>query len=176
MKDKKPEYFFFWGGKCSQWTKAPFEEFCTVFNCTEQFMMAGKAKLFNDEETYNAIMATNKPNEQKALGRKVKNFDADKWNDVARDIVTLGNYNKFSQNDDFEYFLQRNKHKHFVEASPYDKIWSVGLWASDPEIHDPASWKGTNWLGECINRAAVMVFSKSKIEIKELRERLNFMK
>jgi ribA/ribD-fused uncharacterized protein len=34
-----------------------------------------------------------------------------------------------------------------VEASPYDRIWGVGLGERDPLILDKANWRGTNLLG-----------------------------
>ncbi len=39
-----------------------------------------------------------------------------------------------------------------VEASPYDKVWGVGLGEDDPRIKDPKNWKGTNWLGEVLTK------------------------
>jgi len=148
-----PDYYFFWGGYCSQWIESPFEEFGETFNTAEQFMMAAKAKVFGDDETYAKIMATDSPSEQKKLGRQVKNFDMYVWETFARDYVTLGNYNKFTQNPEFASFLEDNKGKFFVEASPYDKIWGIGLAENTPGIENPANWQGTNWLGECINAA-----------------------
>lgn len=40
--------------------------------------------------------------------------------------------------------------KIIVEASPYDKIWGIGMAADDPDIEDQSKWKGTNWLGQAI--------------------------
>ena len=34
-----------------------------------------------------------------------------------------------------------------VEASPLDRIWGIGLAATDPRAYDPARWDGTNLLG-----------------------------
>jgi len=42
--------------------------------------------------------------------------------------------------------------KTIVEASPYDKIWGIGLSKDDPRALDRSQWQGTNWLGEAIMR------------------------
>ena len=78
------KYVFFWGGVCSQWYPSQFEINEQKFNCAEQYMMYKKAILFEDEEVANAIMRTNNPREQKALGRKVRGFDVEKWEEVCR--------------------------------------------------------------------------------------------
>ena len=39
-----------------------------------------------------------------------------------------------------------------VEASPYDRIWGVGLGERDPLILDKANWRGTNLLGVTLMR------------------------
>ncbi|MGK4455917.1 NADAR family protein, partial [Klebsiella pneumoniae] len=70
------------------------------YNCTEQYMMAQKAKLFHDDESLAKIMAATSPKVQKALGRKVKNFDAAQWEFWGRSKVFDGNYAKFTQNPD----------------------------------------------------------------------------
>ena len=40
------------------------------------------------------IMASSDPREQKALGRKVRNFEVDTWNKKCREIVKMGNMAK----------------------------------------------------------------------------------
>lgn len=37
-----------------------------------------------------------------------------------------------------------------VEASPFDKVWGVGLSADDPLIHDKRNWLGLNLLGKVL--------------------------
>ena len=37
--------------------------------------------------------------------------------------------------------------KILVEASPYDKIWGIGLSADQENIKNPLTWNGENLLG-----------------------------
>ena len=140
----------FWGGKFSQWYKSDMVikgiRYCTC----EQFMMAEKARTFSDNIALEQIMCSENPKEQKAIGRKVKNFDADIWSPISREVVYTGNLAKFSQNKDCLDELLATGDKIIVEASPYDKIWGIGLSATDPRALDRSQWQGTNWLGEAI--------------------------
>ena len=42
----------------SQWTPSPFTVDLVEYNCTEQFMMASKARLFGDDTALSAILAS----------------------------------------------------------------------------------------------------------------------
>ncbi|KAL9027324.1 MAG: hypothetical protein Q9196_004140, partial [Gyalolechia fulgens] len=66
-----------------------------TFSTTEQYMMYHKAILFSDRETGMQIMLADTPKKQKALGRKVKNFNGAIWNAHREKIVEEGNWNKF---------------------------------------------------------------------------------
>ena len=59
---------YFWSGIYSQWYASDFTVNGEKFTSAEQYMMYKKALLFEDEEVANAIMRTNNPREQKALG------------------------------------------------------------------------------------------------------------
>ncbi len=146
------DYVFFWGGICSQWYSSWFEIDGQKFSCAEQYMMYKKALLFEDEEVANAIMRTQNPMEQKALGRKVRGFDKDKWEAVCRDYVYEGNYAKFTQNPELLEELETYGDREIVEASPEDAIWGIGMHERHPDILDKSKWQGTNWLGEAIMR------------------------
>jgi ribA/ribD-fused uncharacterized protein len=155
-------HVYFVGSPFSQWwIGKPFSgelivgEFAGVVdvsNCAEQYMMASKASLFGDREALDAIQATNDPKEQKAIGRRIKNFDAEKWAAVARDCVTQGNIYKFTQDEDLGRYLLSTGDKTLVEGAWYDPVWGVKLAWDDPAILDEANWQGTNWLGECLMR------------------------
>lgn len=104
------KYLFFWGHQpskdgsitksCfSQWWLSEFTIDDVVYKTAEHYMMAEKARLFNDADMLDAILKSQHPHEAKKLGRKVKNFDAKIWDKHKYDIVKKGNYHKFSQDE-----------------------------------------------------------------------------
>lgn len=146
------KYTYFWSGYFSQWYPSEFTidgiKFCTA----EQYMMYRKATLFGDTAIAEQVLATKNPKEQKALGRKVANFDADTWNAAAKDIVFVGNYAKFTQNKHLLLDLLATGDTLFVEASPYDAIWGIGITEDVARKTPPDEWPGTNWLGEVLTK------------------------
>jgi ribA/ribD-fused uncharacterized protein len=147
------EYTFFFteASPFSQWFRCSFTVDGNTFNCAEQFMMHGKAVLFADSEVADKILAADHPREHKALGRKVRGFDDKVWKRERETIVMAGNRAKFSQNPELRELLLAAKGT-LVEASPYDKIWGIGLAASDPRAQDRTQWKGQNLLGQILTR------------------------
>tara|TARA_R110002167_G_scaffold98020_3_gene258260 strand:- start:2065 stop:2589 length:525 start_codon:yes stop_codon:yes gene_type:complete len=141
---------YFWGGIFSQWARADFKIGDDTFNCAEQAMMAAKANLFGDDDAYGRIMACKDPRDMKAIGRTIKNYDHGKWSAINLDVVTEINYKKFSHNPAWKELLIYTDGYELVEASPYDKIWGVGLGEDDPNILDKSKWDGTNLLGKAI--------------------------
>lgn len=159
---KTDKFIFFWGGTFSQWQLSPFIIDGVEYNCCEQYMMAKKAILFKDYVSWSEIMETKGPKEQKAIGRKIKNFDKDKWETVCREIVYEANYAKFTQNPLMKSELLRTGDREIVEASPLDTIWGIGMGVNDPDILDKSKWKGTNWLGEAIMRVRETLDNEAK--------------
>ena len=146
--DEKEKYIFFWSHqeknegevtkKClSQWYNCMFEIDGIKYYTAEQYMMSQKALAFNDKETYSKIMEEKEPREYKKLGRQVKNFDSTIWDKKKFEAVIKGNIAKFSQNEKLKEFLLNTQEKILVEASPYDKIWGIGMDENDKEIIRP---------------------------------------
>jgi ribA/ribD-fused uncharacterized protein len=133
-----------------QWTPCAFTVNDVTYNCTEQYMMAEKARLFGDEEALEKIMKTTSPSSQKSYGRKVLRFDDEVWSKNCMRIVEEGNYAKFSQNPKFKEELLASGTKILAEASPYDKVWGIGLSAYSPLAYDKKTWKGRNMLGTAL--------------------------
>ena len=144
------KHIFFWNGIYSQWYKSPIIIDGKKFNCLEQWMMYNKASLFNDNYHKDLIMQTNDPRKQKEYGRKVNGFDKEKWDSVAFDIVKKGNYEKFTQISEFKDEILNTGDLIFVEASPYDKIWGIGMRENAPGVDDEKNWNGKNLLGKAI--------------------------
>jgi len=150
-KEFTPEDFtFFWQGPLSQWHKCHFIWRFDYFNCAEQYMMYNKATFFQDYETAKKIMKSSNPKEQKSLGKKIKNFNPKEWDEVKKEIVIEGNYCKFSQNENLKKILLNTKDRILVEASPFDKVWGIGLPQNNKHILNPRKWKGKNLLGFCL--------------------------
>ena len=131
----------------SNWHRCQFAYHDVNFTSVEQFMMFSKAKLFGDEAAAEAILAARNPKDQKAIGRGVKGFDLAAWEAKRESIVYVGCREKFAQNPGLRSLLLATAPTELVEASPYDRIWGVGLGERDPLILDKANWRGTNLLG-----------------------------
>ena len=146
------KFTFFWSGPFSNWHPSPFEIDGVMYNCSEQWMMAEKARLFEDKESLSKILSAADPQDQKAYGRRVKNFDKVKWEKIAKDVVYEGCHAKFTQNPDLKEALLNTEGTTLVEASPEDFIWGIGLRKTDSSALDRATWLGQNWLGEVLTK------------------------
>lgn len=116
-------------------------------------MMYKKAILFHDAYYADQILNSRNAKSIKEYGRKIRGFQPDIWNQKKLDIVTQGNYLKFSQNDLLKEYLLGTGGKILVEASPYDSIWGIGMRASAKGVEDPKNWKGQNPLGKALMEA-----------------------
>lgn len=157
-KGIKRNFLYFWGhtpnrdgsiGKpcLSQWWEQPFEVDGITYRTAEHWMMAGKAHLFQDQETWEKILAVKHPHAAKKLGRQVRGFDQFVWREHCYDVVLEGNKHKFSQQPKLKEFLLNTKHSIIVEASPFDCVWGIGMAKDDPRASDMKQWNGENLLG-----------------------------
>jgi ribA/ribD-fused uncharacterized protein len=58
-----------------------------------------------------------------------------------------GNKYKFSQHESLKNYLLQTGDKIIVEASPFDKIWGIGMAKNNIHAMNPFEWKGDNLLG-----------------------------
>jgi ribA/ribD-fused uncharacterized protein len=161
-------YRFFWGHRergtgelsercLSQWWPCRFNVAGQEYRSTEQFMMAGKARLFSDAATLERILATDDPKEAKALGRQVQGYREEAWDAVRFELVTLGNVAKFGQDARLKGYLLGTGDEVLVEASPVDTVWGIGLAQSDARAREPRAWRGANLLGFALMRARAIL-------------------
>ncbi|WP_157536783.1 NADAR family protein [Kitasatospora mediocidica] len=160
----RPKYLLFWGhraerdgrigaGSLSQWWPAAFVVDGVRYATAEHWMMAGKARLFGDEEIVPRILAARTPAEAKKLGRLVRGFDDVRWDAARFDLVVAGNVAKFGQDEALRTYLLGTGRRVLVEASPLDRIWGIGLAADSELATDPARWRGLNLLGFALMEA-----------------------
>jgi ribA/ribD-fused uncharacterized protein len=154
----EPDLLFFWGHtgsesgrvgrEClSQWYPSSFTMESDEYATAEHWMMAEKARLFRDGAALSRILASRDPREAKALGRAVRGFDGEAWEAHRLSIVVAGNRAKFGQNPALKQYLLDTGDQVLVEASPYDRIWGIGLSADAAGAKVPQRWRGLNLLG-----------------------------
>lgn len=133
----------------SNWYQSKYNLDSHEFFCVEQGFMYEKAILFGDKITANQILITPyDPKTYKALGRRVLNFDEKTWEDNREEYMIKHLRARVSQDSVLRKALLGTKDKIIVEASPFDKIWGIGLYSSDPRSDDPSNWRGLNLLGK----------------------------
>lgn len=170
-RGQRAKYVFFWGHSSpkdvvtkacfSQWYPAAFDVDGDRYATSEHWMMAQKARLFDDTAAAAQIIAAKSPGEAKALGRGVKGFDNARWVAARFDIVTQGNIEKFGQNDALREFLDGTGERVLVEASPADRVWGIGLAADDDNASRPQLWNGDNLLGFALMEARARLRARS---------------
>lgn len=147
------EYIFFWQGKLSNFYRTEIHYQGLHFHSSEQLFMYFKAKFFNDEYHARLILESKTPKESKLYGRKVVGFNNEEWDKVKCDFMYKALQAKFYGNKELSSYLTRKEHKNklFVEASPYDKIWGIGIDENNPELLQTNFW-GKNLLGQLLTK------------------------
>lgn len=155
------KYVLFWGSVFSNFAKTEYVSHDGItFKCSEQEFMYRKAIHFGDRAIADEILLAEKPARIKALGRKVANFDGAEWERVRAEYMYQACLAKFSQCAKARRAILKYPDRHFVEASPYDTIWGIGLGEDDPRANDPTQWRGRNLLGETLDRVRETILSE----------------
>jgi ribA/ribD-fused uncharacterized protein len=158
------KWLMFWGhqpqadgsigkGSLSQWWPCSFVIDGVEYASAEHWMMAAKARMFDDLDAVPGILAARTPAEAKKLGRLVRGFDESAWAARRFELVVAGNVAKFGQDEALRDFLLGTANRVLVEASPRDRIWGIGLGAGNERATDPAQWRGLNLLGFALMEA-----------------------
>ncbi|MGW2047880.1 NADAR family protein [Streptomyces sp. NPDC001858] len=171
------KYLHFWGHRpqpdgqvgascLSQWWPSPFVVAGVPYATAEHWMMAEKARLFEDAEAEKRVLAAGHPSQAKKAGRLVRGFDEAVWERERLRIVVEGSVHKFASDPALRSFLLGTGERSemgvppaegwgrvLVEASPMDRVWGIGLSATDAAATDPERWRGQNLLGFALMQA-----------------------
>lgn len=146
------KFIFFWGNSdiFSNFLYSPFRHQGIMFKWSEQAIMYRKAKLFGAEKIADKILKAQTPKQCKDLGRSREiAFDGEVWDKVKEDIYKSVLIDKFSL-PQLKRKLLDTGDKILVEASPFDKIWGIGLADDHPDAENPSKWRGQNLLGKVL--------------------------
>ena len=161
-------HVYFWGSYLSNFFWQPFTAIIgksqIEFHTSEQFYMAVKAAFFDDEVAFHQILDAPDAKAAKAIGRTVKNFDADKWDMISYKVMLKGVEFKFDAGEKIRQKLFETGDRILVEASPNDKIWGVGLHEDDDLILDEKNWTGENRLGKVLMEVRTTLKKKYNYE------------
>ncbi|WP_244666703.1 NADAR family protein [Myceligenerans indicum] len=158
------KYLHFWGHKpeadgalgrgcLSQWWPSPFTVEGVVYQTAEHWMMAEKARLFQDAEAERAAVEAANPALAKAAGRTVRGFEDSIWERERFDVVVRGSLHKFLSTPELRTYLVNTGERVLVEASPRDRIWGIGMGARNENAETPSAWRGLNLLGFALMEA-----------------------
>ncbi|KAI6190734.1 NADAR domain-containing protein [Aphelenchoides bicaudatus] len=137
-------------------TRYPFSNFypveftATTFYSSEQYFMYRKATQFNDAFSQQQLLKERDPKACKSIGRQVRNFDKDVWTSVSFGIMLQALRAKFSHNQNLKDYLLATGDGILVESAPRDRLWGIGMGENNPDVADPAKWKGRNLLGKAL--------------------------
>ncbi len=115
------------------------------FSSAEQAMMFAKAIIFGDFEMSEKILQEKHPGKIQTLGRQIKKFDQNYWNSINFDLLSLINYEKFSQDENLKEFLLSTGNLILAENSD-DMIYGTGI----KDEYDCNKWPGENLLGRVL--------------------------
>jgi len=125
----------------------------------EQAIMLSKAALFNDKNAFDRIRRCSSPVSCKRIGRMVRDFNEEVWSENVIDIAERVLWYKFSAGE-MHKMLIRTGSLVLAEASPTDKIWGIGVSASDHLSSNIATWQGFNLLGYSLMKVRERLLNK----------------
>ena len=154
------KYVVFWNSIFSNFFPCSFSYKGMVFSSSEQALMWSKGLHFGDVQSCIKILEANTPKKAKELGRLVKNFNVEQWDKVRLGYMVEILVAKFGQNANLKDTLLKTGSRSFVEGSPYDKIWGIGIHWQDPLCLDESKWLGDNLLGKALDQAKEQLIQK----------------
>ena len=143
-------HLYFLTGPFSNFAYSPFILDGIKWENTEAAFMYYKAIHFKDFKSAEQIKKETNPVKAKGLGRAVSNFNDAEWEKARYAYMYKVNLAKYTQNSLFFETLMNTKELVLVETNGNDRVWGIGLYASDDRVLDEDKWKGRNLLGNVL--------------------------
>ena len=142
-------HVYFWRNNTpfSNFYKQAFNYKGYRLNYSEQAFMIEKALQF-DPSKVDLIVNVKNPHDAKGIGRQIRNYNDTIWN-AKRYSVMVKVLEANFQNKELKKILLETGDRIIVEASPYDRIWGVGLGENDGDLYT-GNWRGQNLLGKAL--------------------------
>jgi ribA/ribD-fused uncharacterized protein len=154
-KPEEPPVFFFAGNpelnefkEFSNLHDAPILVDGIKFPTVEHYYQWSKARLFADEESQQKILKSASPKTAKTIGKKVKDFNEERWNAEKVAIMERGVKAKLMQHPEIRKKLMATGERRIAEANPRSKFWGIGTSYNTSKADNPEKWPGKNTLGK----------------------------
>ncbi len=134
-------------GFLSNWYRSEFETDGIRFTSAEQYIMYRKCMIFGDNDSANAVLATDDPQKQQIIGSKAAGYIDPIWKGMRQGIAMQGLLAKFIQNDELRKQLLDTGEAYLVACSHGDKVWGCGLSPDNDDRFFAEKWIGYNNLG-----------------------------
>ena len=138
-----------------------------TYNCSEQYYCSEKALAFNAKKIAASIKRMKSPVRMKstAKGHHINGYQQKDWYTKAQMVLTKACLAKFSQNPELRDELLATGQNRLAEASLFDDQWGIGMALDDPSAADPQLWKGTNWMGEILQKVRMILKDSPDLQI-----------
>jgi len=151
---EKPVFFFAGSPELNE-----FKEFSNLhdapilvdgikFPTVEHYYQWSKARLFGDEDAQQKILKSASPKTAKTIGKKVKDFNAERWETDKVAIMQRAIKAKLMQHPDIRKKLLATGTRRIAEANPRGKFWGIGTSYNTSKADNPDKWPGKNTLGQ----------------------------
>ncbi|KAH7170182.1 hypothetical protein EDB81DRAFT_774637 [Dactylonectria macrodidyma] len=122
-----------------------------TFNCAEQYMTYCQAARFGDTTRQAQALASSDPEFHDWLGKRIKGYTIDGWDEVRTEVMEVGSIAKFGQDPVLRQKLLSTGGRKLCKASKNDAIYGIG-YEGKMALHWDKRW-GDNRLGKALMAA-----------------------
>ena len=170
---RKDEHsFIFYNGKSplSNWnTEYPFRIGHQEYTCVEQYVMEEKAYQFGDSASAERIRNETNPREMKNIGRKIKRYNHEEWQNMVEAVTYKALEAKFNdpRAAGARDTLLETGQRRIGEANT-DPYWGTGVDYRDP--HALTHWTGSNAMGNMLVEIRDEIVKRHNAQARPLTE------